>query len=108
MLLSSPVSSCPHELSNHPEAQAKPGTIVQKKRKDEKIFNVWSWSVVVENQNVDKTAFVHFQVNQPCLNFYLFIVLNLTIYVKWCGAFCPILNIIVVAWFTAKRVRIFR
>jgi len=40
MLLSSPVSSCPHELSNHPEAQSKPGTIVQKKRKDEKIFNV--------------------------------------------------------------------
>merc|ERR1712083_633571 len=39
MLVGSPVSSCPHELSNHPEAQAKPGTVVQKKRKDEKIFN---------------------------------------------------------------------
>jgi len=39
MLISSPVSSCPHDLSNHPEAQAKPGTVVQKKRKDEKIFN---------------------------------------------------------------------
>ena len=38
MLISSPVSSCPHDLSNHPEAQAKPGTVVQKKRKDEKIF----------------------------------------------------------------------
>ena len=39
MLVSSPVSSCPHELSNHPEAQAKPGTVVQKKRKDEKLFS---------------------------------------------------------------------
>ena len=38
MLLSSPVSSCPHELANHPEAQNKPGTVLQKKRKDEKIF----------------------------------------------------------------------
>merc|ERR1719381_58053 len=38
MLLSSPVSSCPHELSNHPEAQAKPGTIVQKPKFTEKIF----------------------------------------------------------------------
>ena len=39
LLLSSPVSSCPHDLSNHPEAQAKPGTVVQKKRKDEKLFS---------------------------------------------------------------------
>merc|ERR550517_420459 len=39
MLVSSPVSSCPHELSSHPEAQAKPGTVVQKKRKDEKLFS---------------------------------------------------------------------
>merc|ERR1712062_907107 len=38
MLLSSPVSHCPPELSNHPEAQNKPGTVTQKKRKDEKIF----------------------------------------------------------------------
>ena len=38
MLLSSPVSHCPPELSNHPDAQSKPGTIVQKKRKDEKVF----------------------------------------------------------------------
>jgi len=38
MLLSSPVSSCPHDLANHPEAQNKPGTVLQKKRKDEKIF----------------------------------------------------------------------
>ncbi len=38
MLISSPVSHCPPELSNHPEAQAKPGTVVQKKRKDEKVF----------------------------------------------------------------------
>ncbi|XP_040580431.1 probable ATP-dependent RNA helicase DDX23 [Lepeophtheirus salmonis] len=38
MLMSSPVSHCPPELANHPEAQSKPGTVVQKKRKDEKIF----------------------------------------------------------------------
>ena len=38
MLLSSPVSHCPPELSNHPEAQNKPGAVPQKKRKDEKIF----------------------------------------------------------------------
>ena len=38
LLLSSPISTCPPELSNHPEAQNKPGTVVQKKRKDETIF----------------------------------------------------------------------
>ena len=38
MLISSPISSCPHDLANHPEAQAKPGTVMQKKRKDEKLF----------------------------------------------------------------------
>lgn len=34
----SPVSTLPAELEKHPDAQAKPGTIVQKKRKDETIF----------------------------------------------------------------------
>ena len=38
MLLSSSISHCPPELANHPDAQNKPGTVVQKKRKDEKIF----------------------------------------------------------------------
>ena len=38
MLISSPISSCPHDLANHPEAQTKPGTVLQKKRKDEKLF----------------------------------------------------------------------
>lgn len=38
MLVSSPVSHCPPELANHPEAQNKPGMVMQKKRKDEKIF----------------------------------------------------------------------
>merc|ERR1719187_1509685 len=38
MLVSSPVSSCPSELANHPESSNKPGTVLQKKRKDEKIF----------------------------------------------------------------------
>lgn len=37
-ILASPVSTCPPELANHPEAQHKPGTVVQKKRKDETIF----------------------------------------------------------------------
>lgn len=38
LLLESPVSTCPTELMNHPDAQHKPGTVVQKKRKDETIF----------------------------------------------------------------------
>ena len=38
LLLSSPVSTCPPELTNHPDAQHKPGTVVQRKRRDEKIF----------------------------------------------------------------------
>lgn len=38
-ILSSPVSTCPPELLNHPDAQHKPGTIlVPKKRREEKIF----------------------------------------------------------------------
>ena len=38
MLQSSPVSDCPSALSQHPEAQNKPGSVQQKKRRDEKIF----------------------------------------------------------------------
>jgi len=38
MLQASPVSTCPHELSSHPEAQNKPGTVTQKKRKDEVVY----------------------------------------------------------------------
>ena len=38
LILSSPVSSCPPELANHPEAQHKPGTVMTKKRREEKIF----------------------------------------------------------------------
>lgn len=37
-ILSSPVSSCSPELMNHPDAQHKPGTVVTKKRREEKIF----------------------------------------------------------------------
>lgn len=37
-LLESPVSTCPPELANHPEAQHKPGTFVPKKRQDETLF----------------------------------------------------------------------
>uniref|UniRef100_A0A4W3GZB0 RNA helicase n=2 Tax=Callorhinchus milii TaxID=7868 RepID=A0A4W3GZB0_CALMI len=37
-ILESPVSSCPPELSNHPDAQHKPGTILTKKRREETIF----------------------------------------------------------------------
>ena len=37
-LVESPVSTCPPELANHPDAQHKPGTVVPKKRKDEKVF----------------------------------------------------------------------
>ena len=38
LLLTSPVSSCPPEIANHPDAQHKPGTVVTKKRREEKIF----------------------------------------------------------------------
>lgn len=38
LLLSSPISTLPPELANHPDAQNKPGTIVQKKRKDETLY----------------------------------------------------------------------
>lgn len=38
LLQESPVSVCPAALANHPEAQNKPGTVMQKKRKDETIF----------------------------------------------------------------------
>ena len=38
LLMESPVSVCPPELANHSEAQNKPGTVMQKKRKDETIF----------------------------------------------------------------------
>uniref|UniRef100_T1ILM5 Probable ATP-dependent RNA helicase DDX23 n=1 Tax=Strigamia maritima TaxID=126957 RepID=T1ILM5_STRMM len=37
-VVNSPVSSCPPELANHPDAQHKPGTVVTKKRREEKIF----------------------------------------------------------------------
>lgn len=39
MMISSPISTCPPELMNHPDAQHKPGTVlVPKKRREEKIF----------------------------------------------------------------------
>jgi len=34
----SSVSSCPPELDRHPEAQHKPGTIVQKKKREETVY----------------------------------------------------------------------
>ncbi|XP_075916405.1 putative ATP-dependent RNA helicase DDX23 isoform X1 [Petromyzon marinus] len=37
-MLGSPVSQCPPELANHPDAQHKPGTILTKKRREETIF----------------------------------------------------------------------
>ncbi|KAF8359135.1 ddx-23, partial [Pristionchus pacificus] len=38
VLMESPVSTCPPELANHPDAQAKPGMFVPKKRQDETVF----------------------------------------------------------------------
>ncbi|XP_059478818.1 probable ATP-dependent RNA helicase DDX23 [Neocloeon triangulifer] len=38
IIMASPVSTCPPELMNHPEAMHKPGTVVTKKRREEKIF----------------------------------------------------------------------
>ena len=37
-ILESPLSECPNELANHPEAQHKPGTVVQKRRRDETVY----------------------------------------------------------------------
>lgn len=37
-LVESPVSTCPPELANHPDAQQKPGIFVPKKRQDETLF----------------------------------------------------------------------
>jgi len=38
LLLTSPVSTCPPELTNHPDAQHKPGAVVTRKRREEKIY----------------------------------------------------------------------
>lgn len=38
LLTSSPVSSCPPELANHPDAQHKPGTVMTKRKKEETLF----------------------------------------------------------------------
>ncbi|KAF7255685.1 hypothetical protein EG68_07229 [Paragonimus skrjabini miyazakii] len=39
LLLQSPVSTCPHELANHPDAQTKPGVMAAKKRRaDEMVY----------------------------------------------------------------------
>ena len=38
LILTSPISTCPPELANHPDAQHKPGTVMTKKRREEKIF----------------------------------------------------------------------
>lgn len=37
-IMESPMSQCPAELANHPDAQNKPGTIVQKRRRDETVY----------------------------------------------------------------------
>lgn len=37
-LIESSVSSCPPELDRHPDAQHKPGTIVQKKKREETVY----------------------------------------------------------------------
>ncbi|XP_014230428.1 probable ATP-dependent RNA helicase DDX23 [Trichogramma pretiosum] len=38
IILSSPISKCPKELLNHPDAQHKPGQLATKTRKEEKLF----------------------------------------------------------------------
>lgn len=37
-LLESPISSCPAELANHPEAQNKPGQFVPTKKQEATLF----------------------------------------------------------------------
>uniref|UniRef100_A0AC34F3J0 RNA helicase n=1 Tax=Panagrolaimus sp. ES5 TaxID=591445 RepID=A0AC34F3J0_9BILA len=38
VLHESPISNCPPELDKHPDAQQKPGTVVQKRRQDETLY----------------------------------------------------------------------
>ncbi|CDW52257.1 Helicase C and DEAD domain containing protein [Trichuris trichiura] len=38
LLIESPVSTCPAELANHPDAQQKPGVFMTKKRKEEVLY----------------------------------------------------------------------
>ncbi|XP_054713320.1 probable ATP-dependent RNA helicase DDX23 [Uloborus diversus] len=38
LIMTSPISTCPPELANHPDSQHKPGTVITKKRREEKIF----------------------------------------------------------------------
>uniref|UniRef100_A0A914YBS4 Helicase C-terminal domain-containing protein n=1 Tax=Panagrolaimus superbus TaxID=310955 RepID=A0A914YBS4_9BILA len=38
VLHESPISTCPPELDKHPDAQQKPGTVVQKRRQDETLY----------------------------------------------------------------------
>lgn len=38
LIMTSPISTCPPELAMHPDAQHKPGTVITKKRREEKIF----------------------------------------------------------------------
>ncbi|CAF1472366.1 unnamed protein product [Didymodactylos carnosus] len=38
VIMESPVSQCPNELLTHPDAQHKPGSVPQKRRKDETLF----------------------------------------------------------------------
>ncbi len=37
-IMESPLSECPHELANHPDAQQKPGAMVHKRRRDETVY----------------------------------------------------------------------
>ncbi|XP_055352238.1 probable ATP-dependent RNA helicase DDX23 [Paramacrobiotus metropolitanus] len=39
VLKNSPVSHCPPELDRHPDAQHKPGTVLTKRKKEEKLFS---------------------------------------------------------------------
>lgn len=38
VIKSSPISHCPPELERHPDAQNKPGTVLNKRKKEEKLF----------------------------------------------------------------------
>lgn len=48
-ILESPVSTCPPELTNHPDAQHKPGTILTKKRREETIFAWFTLTVSIQS-----------------------------------------------------------
>nr|KAG5704812.1 hypothetical protein BaRGS_015195 [Batillaria attramentaria] len=55
LMLSSPASTCPPELANHPDAQQKPGTVQQKKAKGrESVHQLTCWQLKIIFPSAEK------------------------------------------------------